>query len=147
MARELVGYAYLVESLGLRARPPSTIAVIDSSVRGTRTVNGHPEVTQYQTTYRPAPTLLGNLQFALRYEGVNLEVLALLFKKTGRADIEKIIAEQPGSIFARRIGYLYEWLTGEEIEAVVAPRAAYVPVVDDSLQFSLLMARGMESSG
>ena len=137
MARELVGYAYLVESLGLRARPPSTIAVIDSSVRGTRTVNGHPEVTQYQTTYRPAPTLLGNLQFALRYEGVNLEVLALLFKKTGRADIEKIIAEQPGSIFARRIGYLYEWLTGEEIEAVVAPRAAYVPVVDDSLQFSL----------
>ncbi len=92
---------------------------------------------QFQPIYKPDRTLLGDLQFAIRYEGVNLEVLALLFRKTGRADIEKMIAEQPASIFARRIGYLYEWLTGEEIKAVVAPRAAYVPVIDDSLQFSL----------
>lgn len=138
MARELVGYAHLIEHFQLQARPLATVAVIDSAVRGRQTSeNNDPEVTQFQSTYRPAPTLLGNLQFAFRYEGLNLEVLALLFKKTGRSEIEKILAEQPESSFARRIGYLYEWLTGEEITAVVAPRAAYVPVVDDSLQFSL----------
>lgn len=138
MARELVGYAHLIEHFQLPARALATIAVIDSAVRGRQTTeNSDSEVTQFQSTYRPNPTLLGNLQFALRYEGLNLEVLALLFTKTGRADIEKMLAEQPESSFARRIGYLYEWLTGEEIKAVVAPRAAYVPVVDESLQFGL----------
>jgi hypothetical protein len=94
-------------------------------------------LTQFQPTYRPAPTLVGNLQFALRYEGLNLEVLALLFQKTGRSELEKKLAEQPESAFARRTGYLYEWLTGDPIKAAVAPRAAYVPVVDESLQFGL----------
>ena len=138
MARELVGYAYLIEHFQLPARQPATIAAIDSAVRGRQTTeNSDPEVMQFQSTYRPDPTLVGNLQFALRYEGLNLEVLALLFRKTGRPEIEKTLAAQPESGFARRIGYLYEWLTGEQIKAVVAPRAAYVPVVDESLQFGL----------
>lgn len=138
MAQETAGYANLIQHFELPARPPATIAVIDSSVRGRQTTRkGDQEWMQFQSTYRPATTLIGNLRFALRYEGLNLEVLALLFMKTGREDIEKALADQPESSFARRIGYLYEWLTGEEIKAVVAPRAAYVPVVDDSLQFSL----------
>ncbi len=138
MTREIVGYAHLIEHFRLPARRPATIAVIDTAVRGRKTTdNGDPGLMQFQSTYRPDPTLVGNLQFALRYEGLNLEVLALLFQKEGRAEIEKILAEQPESIFSRRIGYLYEWLTGEEIKAAVAPRAAYVPVVDESLQFGL----------
>ncbi len=138
MARELVGYAHLIEHFQLPARPPATTAVIDSAVRGRQTTeNGDHGLMQFQSTYKPDPTLIGNLQFAFRYEGLNLEVLALLFKKTGRREIEKNLAEQPESGFARRIGYLYEWLTGEEIKAVVAPRASYVPVVDESLQFGL----------
>lgn len=91
----------------------------------------------FESKYRPKPTLAGNLQFALRYEGLNLEVLALLFTRTGRLEIETSIAEQPESSFARRIGYLYEWLMGEEIKAAVAPKAAYVPIVDEKLQFGL----------
>ena len=90
---------------------------------------------QFAPRYRPKPTLTGDLQFALRYEGLNLEVLALLFMRTGRTDIEAHLAEKPESSFARRIGYLYEWLTNEEIKAEVAPRAGYVPVLDESLQF------------
>jgi hypothetical protein len=138
MAQELVGYAKLIEQFQLPARQPATIAVIDSAARGRRaTESGDRVLTQFQPTYRPAPTLVGNLQFALRYEGLNLEVLALLFQKTGRSELEKKLAEQPESAFARRTGYLYEWLTGDPIKAAVAPRAGYVPVVDESLQFGL----------
>jgi len=137
MARELAGYANLVERYQLPARQPATMAVIDSAVRGREaTENGELQLLQFQTTYRPAPTLIGNLQFALRYEGLNLEVLALLFTKTGRAEIERNLADKPESSFARRIGYLYEWLTGDQIDAKVAPRASYVRVVDDTLQFA-----------
>lgn len=138
MAREKAGYANLIEQHQLSARPPTLVSVIDSAVRGRRNIDHHgAELHEFQPSYRPEPTLFGNLQFALRYEGLNLEVLALLFQKTGPAEIEKAIAGQPESIYARRLGYLYEWLTGNEITASVAPRAAYIPVVDDSLQFCL----------
>lgn len=136
MAKELVGYSRLIEQFQLPARQPMTVALIDSAVRGRQTTTqGDLELMQFESKYRPKPTLVGNLQFALRYEGLNLEVLALLFTKTGRTEIENNLAEQPESSFARRIGYLYEWLTGEEIKAAVAPRAAYVRVVDETLQF------------
>lgn len=136
MARELAGYANLIEQYQLPTRPPSLVSAIDSAVRGRQTVDQNgTELHEFQPSYRPEPSLLGNLQFALRYEGLNLEVLNLLFQKSGPAELEKAIVDQPESLYARRLGYLYEWLTGNEITASVAPRAAYIPVVDDSLQF------------
>ncbi len=136
MAKELVGYAKLIEQFQLPARQPMTLATTDSAVKGRQTITqGDLELMQFESKYRPKPTLVGNLQFALRYEGLNLEVLALLFAKTGRSEIENNLAEQPESSFARRIGYLYEWLTDEKIKAAVAPRAAYVRVLDEALQF------------
>jgi len=138
MARELAGYAHLIERYQLLTRPQGVIAVIDSAVRGRHTADQHgTQFLEFQPTYRPQATLFGHLQFALRYEGINLEVLALLFKKTGPAEIEKAIADKPESVFARRLGYLYEWLTEEKINASVAQRAAYIPVVDKSHQFGL----------
>ena len=136
MAKEFVGYAKLIEQFELPARQLMNVAMIDSAVKGRRiTTQGDLELMQFESKYHPKPTLAGNLQFALRYEGLNLELLALLFAKTGRSELEANLPEQPESSFARRIGYLYEWLTGEEIKAVVAPRAAYVRVVDETLQF------------
>ena len=136
MARELVGYAKLIEQYQLPARQRMRIACIDSAVQGRRTtIRGETEEMLFAPVYRPRPALPSKLQFALRYEGLDLEVLALLFRKTGATEIQANLAAQPESSFARRIGYLYEWLTGEEIEARVAPRAAYVSVVDEKLQF------------
>jgi len=138
MPQALVGYCDLVEKFQLPARRPATVAVIDSAARGRQTTTqGDIELMQFESRYRPRPGLVATLQFALRYEGLNLEVLTLLFAKTGRSEIEAKLADKPESSFARRIGFLYEWLTGEQIKAVVAPRAAYVRVVDETLQFGL----------
>ena len=139
MAQELSGYGHLIEQFTLPARQPAAIAVIDSAVKGRQTTTqGDIELMQFEPRYRPKPTLVAHLQFALRYEGLNLEVLALLFAKTGRSEIEANLAEKPESSFARRIGFLYEWLTDEKLNAVVAPRAAYVRIVDETLQFCLV---------
>ena len=85
MAQEFVGYAHLIEQFQLPARQPATIATIDSATKGRQTTaQGDIELMQFEPRYRPKPTLAAHLQFALRYEGLNLEVLALLFAKTGR---------------------------------------------------------------
>jgi Fic family protein len=136
MAREHVGYSHLIQQFQLQARPLASIAVIDSAAKGRQTITqGDIELMQFESRYRPKPTLGAHLQFALRYEGLNLEVLTLLFTRTGRSEIEVNLAEKPESSFARRIGFLYEWLTGQKLNAAVAPRASYVSVVDETLQF------------
>ena len=138
MTTDLIGYAHLIEQFQLPTRQPMNIAVIESAVKGRQTAQrGESEVLQFEPRYRAAPDLISQLQFALRYEGLNLEVLALLFQKTGHPEIERHLRAHPESTFARRLGYLYEWLTTNEIDAQAAPRAAYVPVLDEKLQFGL----------
>lgn len=138
MATEPIGYNRLIRTYQLPARPLARFAVIDSSVKGRQTTNtGDLELMRFQSRYRPAHTLLGDLQFALRYEGINLEVLALLFAGAGRAELDAWLAAKPESGFARRAGYLYEWLTGNELAARAAPKAAYILILDEKLQFGL----------
>lgn len=138
MATESIGYARLIQTYHLPARQLASFAVIDSAVNGRQTTNtGDVELMRFESRYRPSPTLVGDLQFALRYEGINLEVLALLFASAGRAELEAWLAAKPESHFARRMGYLYEWLTGNELAAAAPPKAAYVPILDEKLQFGL----------
>lgn len=145
MADETVGYARLVERHQLAAQPLRVIAKISTSVRGRRsTPLGAQRIEEFQTSYRPEASLIGDLQFALRYEGLNLEVLSLLFAVTGGGEIRTLNEAQPQSTFARRLGYLYEWLTGEELQFTtssgVSAKAAFVPVLDESVQFGLSAA-------
>lgn len=139
MAHELIGYAQLAEQFQLPIRPLECVAVIDTTAKVRQTVPmGGYDLIKYEPRYRPDAGLIGQLQFALRYEGLNLELLSLLFAHTGRADIEDYLHRQPESGVARRLGFLYEWLTGQQINGAVVPKAAaYVPVADEVLQFAL----------
>ena len=102
MATEPIGYARLVEKHALPARPLTVSAVIDTAVKGrTSTVAAETETLRFEPKYRPEDAIAGDLQFALKYEGVNLEVLALLFAKTGKLDIEAWLAGKPESGAAR----------------------------------------------
>ena len=83
----------------------------------------------------PPPSLAGHLTFALKYEGLDLAVLKRLFLATGPAPIEAIVRATPTGAYARRIWFLYEWLTGRRLDLPNADRGAYPPVVDPELQF------------
>ncbi|MDB5724585.1 MAG: cell filamentation protein Fic [Novosphingobium sp.] len=62
--------------------------------------------------HAPDSDLSGHLTFALRYEGLNLPVLAKLFRTVAPADIAAIVEASPTGSYARRIWFLYELLTG-----------------------------------
>jgi Fic/DOC family len=138
MSAERVGYARLINRFSLPALPLASISVIDTGVRGrARTHLGEQEAQQFQPSYRPDDTIEADLQFALRYEGVNLELLSLLFAARGKQDIEPWITSAPASTYARRAAFLYEWLTGDSLDVETSPKSSYVPVIDHKLQFAL----------
>ncbi|WP_101675452.1 Fic family protein [Alloalcanivorax mobilis] len=133
-----LGYQWLIQHYVLRALPLDECAYV-SNIRGGRqsTQQGGQVVHRFEPNYDPGETLAGQIQFALRYEGVNLQVLSLLFAKTGPEELVKWLLDSPQSQYARRACFLFEWLTGQQlpIEDPVPSRARYVLAVDPAHHF------------
>ncbi len=90
----------------------------------------------YSPRHVPPPSLAGHLTFALKHEGLDLAVLKRLFLATGPAPIEAIVRAAPTGAYARRVWFLYEWLTGRRLDLPNADRGAYPPVVQPNLQYA-----------
>jgi hypothetical protein len=126
------GYAALTDAYDLSVPLPRTLSAI-----GTR----HRIIEEagwrlYTPRHEPAATLDGHLTFALKYEGLDLALLKRLFLATGPAPIEALVRATPTGSYARRIWFLYEWLTGGQLDLPNAERVTYVPVVDPDQQWA-----------
>jgi hypothetical protein len=137
MSIERVGYARLAQQNNLPIRELPTVAVIDSKLNArSRRSNAQHDVLSFPSRYRPDPGIAGDLQFALRYEGVNLELLYLLFQNYGFQELQKWLTNQPESAYARRAGFLFEWLTDQRLKVNISAKARFTPLLDEELQFA-----------
>ncbi len=142
-----IGYAALIERYGLAVLPLSQRAVIDSSIKGRQLRQlGEERIEAFEPKYSPDDTLVGHLQFALRYEGVNLQVLALLFAQMGVDELSNWLQKSPESRYARMACYLFEWVMETQLpfDDPVSPRASYVQLGNAKLQ--LVYPDGVRSS-
>ena len=88
--------------------------------------------------HAPTSTLAAQLTFAIRYEGINLPILVQLFREIDPRDIEALVKRSPTGGYARRIWFLYEWLTDSSLDLPDAGRVTAVPVVDPTQQLALV---------
>lgn len=77
------------------------------------------------------------LEFALKYDGVNLEILAALFKHFNQEEVEHYINGQPTARNARIIWYLFEWLTGKALNIPDIKIGNYVPLLDSEEYYTV----------
>ena len=82
-------------------------------------------------------TWQSNLLFAIREEGVNLEVLKAFFKKISVLEITEFLREHPTGARHRRIWMLYENLTGICLDIPDAHSGNYVDLVDRHIQLAV----------
>lgn len=87
----------------------------------------------YPENMRPDKDLVANLQFHLRHEVPHLEFLARLFSKVGPTFVQAWVSAEPTGQYARRAGFLYEWLTGERLQMPERLGGNYVDVIDDEV--------------
>jgi hypothetical protein len=89
---------------------------------------------------KPEDTLAGHLSFALKHEGVNLELLSRLFSlpiDSGVvADLENWIGCEPTGQYSRRACFFYEWLTGKMLSYPGVTSGNYVDALDEDLYFT-----------
>lgn len=129
----MAGYARLIAGYGLQAPLPRTLAATG------QTHSKFEREGWLILTPRHAPeaSLAGHLTFALKYEGLDLVVLKRLFAATGPDPIAQLVKAKPTGSYARRIWFLYEWLTGGRLDLPDAPAGNYVSVIDETLQWDV----------
>lgn len=105
------GYAALKDMYGLPDIPHHVTSHIVAGAR--RTVD---DQEYYPPVYAPDDTLAGHLEFALKFEGVNLGLLAALFEVASTDELIAYIQSKPTGLNTRRIWFYYEFLTGKQLD-------------------------------
>ena len=126
------GYAALIDAYALPVPVPRTLSAIGERHRITEE-GGWRIMTP---RHAPEATLEGHLTFALKNEGLDLAVIKRLFAAVGPDDVKALISATPTGSYARRIWFLYEWLTGEKLDLPALDKGTYVDAVDTELQYA-----------
>jgi len=131
------GYAALRERYALPVPLPPRLAAVGARHRRTDT----PEWLVLTPRHRPDDTLAGQLEFALKWEGVNLAVLRQLFLRVPASDVAAMVTATPTGAYARRVWFLYEWLTGSTLDVPDPGAVRAVPVADPKHHFVSVRGR------
>src|SRR5260221_12122406 len=73
---------------------------------------------------------LHHVEFFLKYDDLNLDFLQAVFQRISAAEIEAFISESPASRAARKIGFLYEFLTGKQLTLTLPVFGNYIDMLD-----------------
>jgi hypothetical protein len=127
----VIGLSRLVEELGLRVPAP---AVRSEAIRGGRRtkISGDSILEQYPLSYAPTD-LLGHIRFAMRYEPLDVGVIAAAFQKIPRQEMENWVRSEYIGKYVRRAWYLYELLTGNTLDVPDVPPTNNVLLLDPAL--------------
>ena len=133
----LAGYAALTEQYDLDVVANWHTSVV--ATKGTRrTVYPGDAVREvYPPGYWPGDTLGDHLRFALKYDGTNLAILAALFEVVSEDDLLDYIRSKPTGKYARRLWFLYEFLTGRKLPLDDLKRGSYIDLLDPDAYFTV----------
>ncbi|MHB8848448.1 MAG: Fic family protein [Burkholderiales bacterium] len=118
-----IGYAQLIERLGLAVKPLLRSASVSRSVNR-KIIEGTKLI--FPSGVAIDDTLVGHIEFALRHEGVNLEVIDAAFEHIAAEDLVKRFEAAPNAEYIRRACFLWEWLANKPLSTLAQPTGRYV---------------------
>lgn len=133
-----VGYKAISEMLELHTLPHYRESFIAQHGRGKTIIDDHHEIHIYPKTYalKNENDLLENLEFALKYDGINLEIIKAFFEKIEKSHVVEYIKRQPTGIYSRKIWYLYEFLMDAKLPLNDCQRIKYVDLLNPKIYFT-----------
>ncbi len=135
------GYQALIDRFkldGIPNRHTSYVAPLNS-----HRVNTHEGLTEetYPSRYWPGRKLGDHLEFALKYDGTNLAVLAGIFQEAPREEFQEYVESKPRGKYARRLWFLYELLTGSTLPIEDLKTGGYVDLLEPKQYFTAAQPR------
>jgi len=124
-----VGYTWLIKEFALTAFPLSHESYIGARARSDTTRAGVVREI-FPPSYWPGDDAFDHLVFALKYDDFNLDVLDQTLAKLGPDRIRTYIEAQPNGRYVRQLGYVFELLSGEQLNLSVSIGGRYVDLLD-----------------
>ena len=154
------GYAHLIEKFQLNVMPHwCTSSVSTVSTHTSRLQNGFVE-NIYPRSYWPGESIGDHLEFALKYDGVNLGCLWSIFnavlvsatalksetdlKTELRTEIDmeigilRYIQSKPTGKYARRIWFFFEFLTGKKLPVADLSKGNYTEALEPERYYTVV---------
>lgn len=122
------GFKVLADRYRIALAQPLRFESVIGTTRMSRESNGYVE-SKYPASYQPTDDFAGHFEFGLKYEDIHLEFFARLFAAVGPEPIEAWCRQTPFGQYARRTGFLYEWLTGQRLDVSDVTNGGYVDAI------------------
>jgi len=135
------GYEALVARYDLDVIPNWHRSFVASS--GPNRIDTTSGVTEevYPSKYWPGDSLGDHLEFALKYDGTNLAILANLFQAVPQKEVLVYVESKPNGKYARRLWFLFELLTGSLLPLADLRRGNYVDLLDPEQYYTVTPPR------
>lgn len=138
------GYEFLIEHYGLNTMPNwHTSSVSPTGILRSIVQDGQVK-TVYPQSYWPGNGTGDHLEFALKYDGVNMGILSALFEVTQADEMAFWIASKPTGKYARRVWFLYEFLTARELPLPDQTRGNYVDLLEPDRYYTAMPGRRVQ---
>ena len=135
------GYAALIERYGLDVIPNWHKSLVTTSgIHRIDSIGGVVEEV-YPAKYWPGDELGDQLEFALKYDGTNLAILASLFPAVAPEEFLAYVQSKPTGKYARRLWFLYEFLTGTRLALDDVEQGHYIDLLDPDQYYTVAPAR------
>ncbi len=135
------GYLFAINALRIETIPNwhrSFVAVGHSARRVERTPN-HTDET-YPVSYWPGDRTVDHLEFALKYDGINLATLSIIFDVLEKLELQQYIEAKPTGKYARKLWFLYEFLTGKTLSLADLKHGNYVDLLEPDQYYTVAAA-------
>ena len=142
--KRLAGYAFLIEQRDLSAFPNWHSSSVSPTGTLRSTIQDGQVESVYPQSYWPGDGTGDHLEFALKYDGVNLGILSALFDVVPAEEIAAWISSKPTGKYARRIWFLYEFLTGRELPLPDLIKGNYAPLLEPDRYYTVEPGRRVQ---
>lgn len=134
MSDTALGFQRLVQRYDIRLVQPLACSSRLGAIRQRELLQGGQESLIWPSQYEPTDTFRGHFEFGLKYERLNFEFFSRLFAAVDPQEITDWVRDEPTGRYARRTAFLYEWFTGQRLDAPdTAANVGYVDAIDADL--------------
>ena len=131
------GYAWLLSRLGLTAIPGPHSSFVAPAGGRRRKVESDRVEEIFPAPYWPGEGIGDHLEFALKYDGVSLGSLKVIFDAAAETELVDYIRSRPTGKYARRVWFFFEFLTGRRLPIDDLSRGNYLQVLEPDIYYTL----------
>jgi Fic family protein len=131
------GYTYLLEKFELTGMPNWHRSSVSNTGTQYSEIQGQYTHEVFRVQYWPGEKVGDHLEFAIKYDGINLGLLAYIFEHIPQESLIEYIKSKPTGKYARKIWFLFEFLSGKRLPLDDMSSGNYIDILDTNEYYTI----------